>query len=536
MAQFYLLTHRVIVGPLTGIELREAALAGILHHRCVVGGAPTGPWHHGSEIGLFSEHGVPSPHPPEVEIPKFHVKRSDGANQGPFKLRELIGMAARGMLPPDAELCELGSTHWVRADSMTVLQACLNGNLVLVSSDGNLCQQTAGIVEGVDPAAGKSVQFYAPIDLPEKINLTEARTSENARRDAAPKHDQVSAQTPSRPLDFSLDRKVDRDPAGAPLRSLLRRFRDAPTIANRLSMVNRRIVAAWLVVLLLIPISAWAVSRALQLRPTRRIDVLGDWIVQSDADSAPRLAISFDNNGNCVIFNRLGDSWTGDFVWQPIESEWSHSTDLVGFESKVDDIEPGHRAGPIRPTDGYVLLRGFARVSPQIDGHPIRDLFLRREGEQLQLGYLSEIAWDGSEKVMTAGWIVAKRTVSVDASAVELALKDASRSDPEPSRGDQSRVFEAIESLRSGDQDPGSIGEESLVASETIDRAFLLRSFGVPDEARKVFQFELAHLPPGHFVGDEQIARYGDLVITLRADGSAASLRIRPPGRVSQSR
>ena len=155
MTEFFVLTDRYIVGPLTGVELREAALAGILRHDGIVGGSREGPWYSAADIGLFSEKKAALPHPPDIHVPQYQVRGMPGAFQGPFKLRELIGFAARGMLPADALLQGDDSDEWIEVRRYRVLAAVLAGELVVVDESGNVVVRNAMAGEELEASGAR---------------------------------------------------------------------------------------------------------------------------------------------------------------------------------------------------------------------------------------------------------------------------------------------------------------------------------------------------------------------------------------------
>ena len=65
--QFYYQLDGSVIGPVTGIELRNAALAGNVTPRTLVANDPNGEWLLAVFVnGLFDEGGTPLPHPPET--------------------------------------------------------------------------------------------------------------------------------------------------------------------------------------------------------------------------------------------------------------------------------------------------------------------------------------------------------------------------------------------------------------------------------------------------------------------------------------
>jgi len=66
MADFYYRSGDHVRGPMTGIDLREAAFAGHVTSVTLIANNPAGPWvAAGSAAGFFDQHGKPLPHPLE---------------------------------------------------------------------------------------------------------------------------------------------------------------------------------------------------------------------------------------------------------------------------------------------------------------------------------------------------------------------------------------------------------------------------------------------------------------------------------------
>jgi hypothetical protein len=112
MTEFFIKTDAGVLGPFSGVELRELALAGILRPDSNLSATAHGPWQLAGSAGLFSEKKTPLPHPSDVQLTRYQVRGMAGAIQGPFKLRELIGFAARGMLPAETISCLVGLLGW----------------------------------------------------------------------------------------------------------------------------------------------------------------------------------------------------------------------------------------------------------------------------------------------------------------------------------------------------------------------------------------------------------------------------------------
>jgi len=68
MADFYFRSGKEVVGPLTGIQLREAAFSGRVVLDTLVANSEQGPWSLALRVkGLFDVRGSPLPHPPDAE-------------------------------------------------------------------------------------------------------------------------------------------------------------------------------------------------------------------------------------------------------------------------------------------------------------------------------------------------------------------------------------------------------------------------------------------------------------------------------------
>ncbi|MCA9124730.1 MAG: serine/threonine protein kinase [Planctomycetaceae bacterium] len=66
--QFYYKVDGAVIGPVTGIMLRDAAITGVIDTATPVAGDPHGAWVGAGRVrGLFDENGKPLPHPPETE-------------------------------------------------------------------------------------------------------------------------------------------------------------------------------------------------------------------------------------------------------------------------------------------------------------------------------------------------------------------------------------------------------------------------------------------------------------------------------------
>jgi hypothetical protein len=65
--RFFYQIDSTIIGPVTGIDLRDATLAGNVVPETLIANDPDGEWVSAIRIrGLFDERGRPLPHPPET--------------------------------------------------------------------------------------------------------------------------------------------------------------------------------------------------------------------------------------------------------------------------------------------------------------------------------------------------------------------------------------------------------------------------------------------------------------------------------------
>lgn len=541
MSQFYVLTDQAIAGPLTGVELRESALAGVLAPDCIVGGSEKGPWHSGIQIGLFSDKKVPIPHPSDVTIPTYHVRGMPGAFQGPFKLRELIGFASRGMLPIDAEVRLVGAedTHsehgsWLNVSRFRILSMCLEGDLVLLDTEGKIHLRTRGLLEGAD-ASRRTDQFRAPIEIIRRVDTgdvtafaTSEQLSDKHRTDAG------TATDISNNLSLSFSGKPETSGCVVELSSKEARPKAAFSLVTaRVGRLGRIVVRSRVAMaalgLALVSVVVQQGWLSLQRQAMKRAAVVGQWIANSEEGQAPRFGIAFREDGTCTIFNMVGDSWTGDYEW----SSRRPTTGLNGngkgaqsvIHSTVDHREPHHSLGLIEESDGFLMLTGFAQHGASIDGHPVRDLFVRRIGDELKLGYLTEITWDSDGKTLQAGWVNARRVDDMEPADVVAMLREESSGVTLPSRKNGPGLNEALVSVVSEDAASQATVAESPVGSSSVDPQYLLDHFGVPDEARKIFRFEIPADNKEKTFAAGHLVRYGKLVLMMTGEGDLRYVR-----------
>lgn len=579
MNAFFLRTDDSSAGPFTGVELREAALSGIIDANSRVGGQPGGPWITASNAGLFSEKMVPLPHPPGVHIPRYQVQGMPGAFQGPFKLRELIGFAARGMLPTDAQLQSDLAPDWISVNRIPILTATLSGQLVLVEADGTLHRRAVvsetssrvrnttttkpadppqprqhGAVNSTDnsgrpakrtaSAESKHAAVFEPQAITHSADASDATTRSSGRwleDEPADSHPHRSAN-----LDQQSTIGGDQDTVSDHLvMSLVRRIQswvksrqhqnaartEASSFGKRLALVAT--------VLLFVLGSGVAYFRwqATGMQPTA---IVGDWTSVDESvsgESGPAIGISFRSDGTCVLFNPDGESWSGDYEW--IERSVPTAMTSLNLSSIITEIDAAHQPADVLPTDGYLRLNAVGGSLARLGTVQVGDLFVRRNKQQLMIGYPASIDWASGERIMRAGWISlspsaeaqldrspdghTKESMKSADDSVALALAELM---PDPSRDSDVSlaaidIAAAIRELVKRGPSAGSDVQDNAIEtySNVVDGDYLLRHFGVPDEARGLFGFEKERFPDRSGSDATQLIRYGLLRLVLSDDG-----------------
>ena len=121
MQAFYCTISGKCVGPITGVELREAALAGIVGPSTSIANAPGSQWMPASKAhGLFSESGNVLPHPAGTSVPTWYVKMPKG-EEGPYHLHQLLQFCQKGELDIKSEVRRGSSTEYVAIKDVSSL-------------------------------------------------------------------------------------------------------------------------------------------------------------------------------------------------------------------------------------------------------------------------------------------------------------------------------------------------------------------------------------------------------------------------------
>lgn len=121
MTAFYVRCIDNVIGPLSGVELREAAVAQLVTPGTPVAAKPTGPWSRATNArGLFDGSGQPLPHPTSTSVPRWRLRTSRG-EFGPFPLHTLLRLLKDGAITADSVVRAEDSKHWLPLKSVTSL-------------------------------------------------------------------------------------------------------------------------------------------------------------------------------------------------------------------------------------------------------------------------------------------------------------------------------------------------------------------------------------------------------------------------------
>ena len=557
MTAFFIKTDTSAVGPFTGIELREAALAGILNPDSVIGGDPNGPWLRAVDVGLFSDKRLPLPHPPNTTVPQYHIKGLLVKADGPFKLRELIGFAARGMIRPDAHLQSNVAPEWFPINGIPMLKAVLKGDLVMLGEDGKVVRRVH--VESQQVGQPASEKFAPPSRAPQ-IVAADAPTQEPAEKssqtqirqsvapiDAVPR---VASSTPSRLSSGSFQQPTADSDFGdendeeylAEQEALRRKGEEARELAqqeyggkekpkkkleislpdfSRLKKISPKVlikpIAAILVVAVL-GIGAYAINKM----GLRQEHIIGSWIASDQT-----FAISFNEDGTCVCFNINGKSWSGEYEW--VERRNLTKPDL-NESSVIGEVSAGDELGEVKSGDGYLRLRSSAIEPNFIGTREVNDCYVRMDGEDLKIGYPTAASFSGGGKI-EAGWMTVQRVPigGVDVLSELMIMEFEDPPSPDYSIPHVSEVIINLVSMyETGEYDKSFAS--SPCYSEKVNASYLLSNYGAPDEARPLYPQELSVLSKekDFDFSESQMARYGVIKMILSNDGRLQYLILMP--------
>jgi hypothetical protein len=564
MPQFYIKTDLSVAGPFTGIEIREASLAGIVRPSTYLSHSSDGPWIPAAQAGLFSEKGLALPHPAGTEVPTFQTRGMPGAFMGPFKLRELIGFACQGMLPPSTELQSDPSRPWIPISGTGILPACLNGDLVRIDAAGKLVLRTV-IPPDLNARREALHSLLSPIERAKQIRVTGATaaplsdaatrtkraspsTSSSAQSGVSPDQNlaiappvepphvrgQLKPSGVARNEAFGVGAQIGGNDAAKTEAKSRTANRGPSLIASLRSKLNsqagkyiRPQIAVMVLLALALGVGLPVGYSAYKNMPLPKQNIVGNWVAmleEASDSAAPSFGVSFAEGGRIVLMNRVGPSWTGDFVWMDRNDQQNgfRPTDEVAV--RFDAAEPQHVEEPVRASDGYLALSGFVKDPPLLDGHPVRDMFVRREGDSISLGYPTSAKWVNGERQLLAAWVRARWTPTSNTSLADT-LHDVPEELPDTGVLDDNTIpiCRAIEAAMKGrefeHQGRKTFRNGCYTFSKQIDSGFLLKHFGVADEAYVLpeFQKPLSYNSPA--MDDAVLLRYGKIGLTVNREG-----------------
>lgn len=615
MTSFYIKTDLAVAGPFTGIEVREATLAGIVRPGTLLSHGSEGPWVAAAGAGLFCDKGNALPHPAGSRVPTYQTRGMPGAFMGPFKLRELIGFACQGMLPPGTELQSDPSRPWIPITGTGILPACLRGDLVRIDEGGKLVLRTLvpkdlserrerlkSLISPIERAKQIQAKGATAAPLADSANRVAVKSSTKSRSSSAPDviaNEAVAAGSGAAIDDGSgaaessvkssgesvgLDRRNEAFGFGAmraPAQEkelardverrrrvgVFSRLRDS--VHERIGQLVRPRVAVKLVVVMVViacviglPVGYSAYKRM----PLPQQSVVGNWvgvvndvgaveqagtveqagIVNEAGATKPTFGVSLSETGTCVLVNATGTSWTGKYSWTDRQDERSGFRPDDELVIRYDEAEPHHRESTVEPSDGYLKLGGFVKSPPRLDGHPVRDLFVRCDGERLSLGYPVSARWVDGRRELTAAWVDANRnrfgageTAGGDRSTREIVRHLESLPEELP-RGEEIAsavlpIAKAIGEAKSGHEFELSGRKVRWNACFTfsylVDVGYLLEQFGVPAQARAVREFEKPLSYGGPSLVGAVWLRYDGIDFMANPDGRIVFLAIGDPIR-----
>ncbi|TWU03818.1 hypothetical protein [Neorhodopirellula pilleata] len=540
MTLFYIKTDLDVAGPFTGIEIREASLAGIIRPQTYLSGSADGPWVAAEHAGLFSETGVALPHPPGTAVPMFQTRGMPGAFMGPFKLRELIGFACQGMLPPGTELQSDPSRPWIPITGTGILPACLRGDLVRIEENGRLCLRTV-IPADLEQRRQQLETLQSPIDRAKQIKASGA-TAAPSHSKAVVRTDQDAAVVPppitspsiaASPTPSRSDATTDAVASAVPVWN--RSLGGLSTSLVRLgALVTRPKVAAAVLLVAMLTIGLPVAYSSWARQPIPRQKILGEWVssLPSTSETArPSVGVGFFEDGSCVLVNASGESWTGDFEWAERTDQGSKFRPLDQVTVRYDSAAPGHVEDTVVPSDGYLRLSGFVKEPPRLNGHPVRDLFVRRSGDLLKVGYLTQSHWVDGRHGLLAAWVELQRVPETSRS-VEDILRDLPEELPTGNQSAENAkticlaIDEAIRGREFEFKNQKAFRHGCFTFSQTVDAGYLLKHLGVPDVARPLREFEKQPSYNGPSMDGAQLFRYDFIDLFLSPEGELMFIEV----------
>ena len=253
---------------------------------------------------------------------------------GPFKLRELIGFAVRGMVPTDAMIKSDVSKDWIPIERIRMLRACFSGDMVLLGEGGkthpdNRVPVRPKSIDITRSTAAKLDESESDSDLlivGDEGLVIEEDAAEESETDAPNRRRE---QKPS-----PRSRRVSGPSVRIPLPGLPR-FLTPRLLVNVLGLL---VVVAGIG-------AAYSYWRNMSMSSDA---IVGDWIGGGNA-GAPNFGITFGENGRCVIFDSEGESWSGDYAWATRNDDSAGFQEIDPISADVDKLDAGYQSGPVKP-------------------------------------------------------------------------------------------------------------------------------------------------------------------------------------------
>ena len=332
------------------MELREAVQANLVTPQTGISSSADGPWTQAMDLGLFSDNNAPADRPLNVPEPEFRLRGVGEAFEGPLKLRELVDLALRKILPADAAVQPADRLEWIPVDHFGILAACLSGELT---------RNPTFAAPASSPAIAPNVtQADCLSDFSEDIDSILHDHRRSARKNA-----RSANEKPSKPT-----------------------FKFAYAIGS--------------VTLILLGVLGWWI-----LRPATRTDrneVIGSWVRIPSHAEGQAFGIAFNEDGTCVVFNSGGSCWSGEFEWldDPTDAE-NQTTDATKDTANTPSY---HQRDTVLSSDGLIRLNVDSANQPLLGDQPIGECFVRRDGEFLWIGYLANSVDPESRQSLDAEW------------------------------------------------------------------------------------------------------------------------------------
>jgi hypothetical protein len=570
MAAFYIRTVQGSIGPFTGIELREAAFAGVVCPTSEIGPGPKGPWTRASSTGLFNELGGALPHPDGTVVARYHIRGLRQFSRGPLRLRDLIVLSVRRQIHDDAQLQSDLSGNWIPIQRIHILRACLLGELHFPAtkhgSPGDTFHLAVnqsdrhdsgcfdrepesdfdGEVSLAPPEGHSNADQRHNADLNEKVAAVVSenpppRTNSKSEYSETPKPEpqrsisEDSAAPDSAAPDSAIGDESEDEPVSEIERTINEHLEqlNRPTLLGNPTAIEKRIplreqiakhrkqilrTTIAFVAVALLSLFGWYFF----FRGTQLSQVMGNWV-----NDGGTIGLRITDDGHCLAFNTSGQSWTGSFNWIQRSKGASGIEFIQPAEPIAGMMGPNLDQLPYRYRDARIGWNCPKDQVTVIGNHIVFESFLRRSGNELMAGFLTGNHRNTDSAL--ANWIRFQRESVPESDIVsDLAFCEveppidlASRQLPH-----LSRAISLLMAAQDGSAKDASMTEKAaminhgcLCYSSHVNAKYLLANYGIPDEAKALTESEIALFPEApDFRGSQQV-RYDSLVLILDAEG-----------------